>query len=165
MANTNSYFSAENSWKRLFFITGKTADEFYTDSGVKMNIEQAIWQELKRNRYERIVFFDNDQKLYCYDDESFKLLKTTKKDSPTKTNAGASTESRSGKGLRRGRNAHRMGSAVADTASPSAVPQEGAVQQEPEDTVSEDQSWKAGAHSGVLVKNTVGGLTASWNDR
>ena len=33
MANTNSYFSAENSWKRLFFITGKTADEFYTDSG------------------------------------------------------------------------------------------------------------------------------------
>ena len=157
MANTNSYFSAENSWKRLFFITGKTADEFYTDSGVKMNIEQAIWQELKRNRYERIVFFDNDQKLYCYDDESFKLLKTTKKDSPTKTNAGASTEPRPGKGLRRGRNAHRMGSAVADTASPSAVPQEGAVQQEPEDTVSEDQSWKAGAHSGVLVKNTVGG--------
>lgn len=80
MANT-SYFSAENSWKRLFFITGKTADEFYMDSGIKMNIEQAIWQELKRNGYERIVFFDNDQKLYCYDDESFKLLtKTTKRD-------------------------------------------------------------------------------------
>lgn len=55
MANT-SYFSAENSWKRLFFITGKTADEFYMDSGIKMNIEQAIWQELKRNGYERIVF-------------------------------------------------------------------------------------------------------------
>lgn len=49
MANT-SYFSAENSWKRLFFITGKTADEFYMDSGIKMNIEQAIWQELKRKR-------------------------------------------------------------------------------------------------------------------
>lgn len=45
MANT-SYFSAENSWKRLFFITGKTADEFYMDSGIKMNIEQAIWQRL-----------------------------------------------------------------------------------------------------------------------
>ena len=26
------------------------------DSGIKMNIEQAIWQELKRNGYERIVF-------------------------------------------------------------------------------------------------------------
>lgn len=38
------------------FITGKTADEFYMDSGIKMNIEQAIWQELKRNGYERIVF-------------------------------------------------------------------------------------------------------------
>ena len=94
MANT-SYFSAENSWKRLFFITGKTADEFYMDSGIKMNIEQAIWQELKRNGYERIVFFDNDQKLYCYDDESFKLLtKTTKEDSPGKANAGVSAEPR-----------------------------------------------------------------------
>lgn len=157
MANT-SYFSAENSWKRLFFITGKTADEFYMDSGIKMNIEQAIWQELKRNGYERIVFFDNDQKLYCYDDESFKLLtKTTKEDSPGKANAGVSAEPRLQKGLRRGRNAHRMGSAAADTTPPSDMPQEGAVQQEPEDTVSEDQSWKAGVHSGVLVKNTVGG--------
>ena len=35
MANT-SYFSAENSWKRLFFITGKTADEFYMDSGTNL---------------------------------------------------------------------------------------------------------------------------------
>ena len=153
MANT-SYFSAENSWKRLFFITGKTADEFYMDSGIKMNIEQAIWQELKRNGYERIVFFDNDQKLYCYDDESFKLLtKTTKEDSPGKANAGVSAEPRLQKGLRRGRNAHRMGSAAADTTPPSDMPQEGAVQQEPADTAVENQSWKVGAHSGVLVKN------------
>ena len=157
MANT-SYFSAENSWKRLFFITGKTADEFYMDSGIKMNIEQAIWQELKRNGYERIVFFDNDQKLYCYDDESFKLLtKTTKEDSPGKANAGVSAEPRLQKGLRRGRNAHRMGSAAADTTPPSDMPQEGAVQQEPEDTAVENQSWKVGAHSGVLVKNADGG--------
>lgn len=157
MANT-SYFSAENSWKRLFFITGKTADEFYMDSGIKMNIEQAIWQELKRNGYERIVFFDNDQKLYCYDDESFKLLtKTTKEDSPGKANAGVSAEPRLQKGLRRGRNAHRMGSAAADTTPPSDMPQEGAVQQEPADTAVENQSWKVGAHSGVLVKNADGG--------
>lgn len=157
MANT-SYFSAENSWKRLFFITGKTADEFYMDSGIKMNIEQAIWQELKRNGYERIVFFDNDQKLYCYDDESFKLLtKTTKEDSLGKANAGVSAEPRLQKGLRRGRNAHRMGSAAADTTPPSDMPQEGAVQQEPADTAVENQSWKVGAHSGVLVKNADGG--------
>ena len=115
-------------------------------------------QKLKRNGYERIVFFDNDQKLYCYDDESFKLLKTTKKESPTKTNAGASTEPRSGKGLRRGRNAHRMGSAVADTALPSAVPQEGAVQQEPEDTESRCTFRCAG-------EKYCGRSTASWNDR
>lgn len=55
MANT-SYFSAENSWKRLFFITGKTADEFYMDSGIKMNIEQAIWQELKETDMNVLYF-------------------------------------------------------------------------------------------------------------
>ena len=123
-----------------------------------MTLSRQSGRNSKEIGYERIVFFDNDQKLYCYDDESFKLLtKTTKEDSPGKANAGVSAEPRLQKGLRRGRNAHRMGSAAADTTPPSDMPQEGAVQQEPEDTVSEDQSWKAGVHSGVLVKNTVGG--------
>ncbi|MFR5701584.1 MAG: hypothetical protein ACLUD0_06745 [Eubacterium ramulus] len=35
--------------------------------------------------------------------------------------------------------------------------EEGAVQQEPADTAVENQSWKVGAHSGVLVKNADGG--------
>ena len=47
-----------------------------------------------------------------------------------------------------------MGSAAADTTPPSDMPQEGAVQQEPADTAVENQSWKVGAHSGVLVKKT-----------
>ena len=49
MANT-SYFSAENSWKRRFLLLARRQTSFIMDSGMKNDIEQAIWQELKRNR-------------------------------------------------------------------------------------------------------------------
>ena len=70
-----NYFTPENAWRHLFFIRGCTADEFYTDGGLKLNIEQLTQLELKRSGYERVVFYDKDQKLYCYDDESFALLR------------------------------------------------------------------------------------------
>ena len=70
-----NYFTPENAWRHLFFIHGCTADEFYTDGGLKLNIEQLTQLELKRSGYERVVFYDKDQKLYCYDDESFALLR------------------------------------------------------------------------------------------
>ena len=44
----NNYFTPENSWKHLFFITGLTADKFYTDGGLKLNIEQFTFLELKK---------------------------------------------------------------------------------------------------------------------
>ena len=66
-----NYFTPENSWRHLFFVTGLTADEFYTDGGLKLNIEQLTYMELKKSGYERVVFYDKDNKLYCYDDESY----------------------------------------------------------------------------------------------
>lgn len=39
-----------------FLLPGKTADEFYMDSGIKMNIEQAIWQELKETDMNVLYF-------------------------------------------------------------------------------------------------------------
>lgn len=36
-----NYFTPENAWRHLFFIHGCTADEFYTDGGLKLNIEAA----------------------------------------------------------------------------------------------------------------------------
>ena len=48
----NNYFTPENSWKHLFFITGLTADKFYTDGGLKLNIEQFTFLELKKRGYE-----------------------------------------------------------------------------------------------------------------
>ena len=71
---SRNYFTREDSWKRFFFVRGLTADEFYTDGGLKLNIEQLTHLELKISGYERIVFYDKDNKLYCYDDESFRLI-------------------------------------------------------------------------------------------
>ncbi len=71
-----NYFTPERAWKHLFFINGLTADEFYTDGGLRMNIEELTHQELKRSGYERVVFYDKDYKLYCYDEESYALLRT-----------------------------------------------------------------------------------------
>ena len=105
-----NYFTAEQSWKRLYFITGKTADEFYPDSISKLNIEQLTWQELKNSGYERIVFFDPDNKLYCYDDMSYALLrKDSKEDAQSSSEEDTNqTVSRTCGGLRRGRNACRV---------------------------------------------------------
>ena len=48
----NNYFTPENSWKHLFFITGLTADKFFTDGGLILNIEQFAFLELKKRGYE-----------------------------------------------------------------------------------------------------------------
>lgn len=69
-----TFFSLENAMKRFFFVTGRTSDEFYTDGLLKLNIEQLIHIELKKVGYHRVVFFDKNNKLYTYDDESFELL-------------------------------------------------------------------------------------------
>ena len=44
-----NYFNYKNAWKHLFFVTGLTADEFFTDSGMKMDIEQFTHLELKKS--------------------------------------------------------------------------------------------------------------------
>lgn len=71
---TNSYFTSQKAMGRFFYISGLTADSFYSESGQQEDIEWMVYKELKRNGYERIVFYDRDWKLYCYDDESFQLL-------------------------------------------------------------------------------------------
>ena len=106
-----NYFTAENAWKHLFFIRGFTADEFYTDGGLKLNIEQLTQLELKRSGYERVVFYDKDNKLYCYDEESFSLLRTDgkrkKQKEIVKETIGGSLI-RQNRGLKRGRHAQQV---------------------------------------------------------
>lgn len=146
-----NYFTPENSWRHLFFVTGLTADEFYTDGGLKLNIEQLTYMELKRSGYERIVFYDRDNKLYCYDDESYALLRVN--GSSRKTDENSATEVkkssvRQNKGLRRGKHAEISstsaisGSNNADTASAKTEPIQ----------TREDVSWMPGDKSKILIR-------------
>ena len=141
-----NYFTPENAWRHLFFIHGCTADEFYTDGGLKLNIEQLTQLELKRSGYERVVFYDKDQKLYCYDDESFALLRgrsgAGKESAPAPE--GAAPTHRKG-GLKRG----KLGKKAAASAEPVQPVEAEAVPDQPEQT---DGTWTPGAASGIGIR-------------
>ena len=115
----NNYFTPENSWKHLFFITGLTADKFYTDGGLKLNIEQFTFLELKKRGYERIVFYDKDNKLYCYDDDSFELLRVNGKNRKGKNGevGNGNTLIRQDRGLKRGKHAQVVSSSTSSHSS------------------------------------------------
>lgn len=115
----NNYFTPENSWKHLFFITGLTADKFYTDGGLKLNIEQFTFLELKKRGYERIVFYDKDNKLYCYDDDSFELLRVNGKNRKGKNGevGNGNTLIRQNRGLKRGKHAQVVSSSTSSHSS------------------------------------------------
>ncbi len=141
-----NYFTPENAWRHLFFIHGCTADEFYTDGGLKLNIEQLTQLELKRSGYERVVFYDKDQKLYCYDDESFALLRGRNGTGKGAASApeGAAPTRRKG-GLKRG----KLGKKAAASAEPVQPVAAEAVPDQPEQT---DGTWTPGAASGIGIR-------------
>lgn len=144
-----NYFTPENSWRHLFFVTGLTADEFYTDGGLKVNIEQLTYLELKKSGYERIVFYDKDYKLYCYDDESYSLLKINGTDRKKKTirteNNHASI--RQNKGLKRGKHACPTSSAAENSATSGTK-----ASTLDENLPNNEGGWTEGPKSGILIK-------------
>ena len=78
---SESYFDARsaNINRRFFFLTGNTQDLFCDDTLRLVDIEWILHKELKANGYELVAFYDNELKLYCFDDESLTLLKKIKK--------------------------------------------------------------------------------------
>ncbi|MDO4325828.1 MAG: AAA family ATPase [bacterium] len=71
---SDSYFTPENAMHRFFYLQGLTSDEFYTDSGMCVDLEWLLFKELQRNGYERIIYYDRDWKLYCFDAVSMDLM-------------------------------------------------------------------------------------------
>ncbi|GAB5526301.1 MAG: hypothetical protein Roseis2KO_41730 [Roseivirga sp.] len=54
-------------------------EEFIGPNLVLYDIEKILWQYLKIEKFERIVFFDSSRRIYCYDKASFDLCKLPKK--------------------------------------------------------------------------------------
>lgn len=150
----SNYFTPENSWRHLFFITGLTADEFYTDGGLKLNIEQLTYLELKKSGYERIVFYDKDNKLYCYDDDSFALLRVNGNNRKGKTVAegNSNTLIRQNRGLKRGRHAQVVSSSTSSLSSSNTnVSTLGAEHNR------DKKGWDKGLKSDILIKSGENG--------
>ena len=145
----SNYFTPENSWRHLFFVTGLTADEFYTDGGLKLNIEQLTYLELKKSGYERIVFYDKDNKLYCYDDDSFALLRVNgnNRKAGTVEVENSTTLVRQNRGLKRGRHAHAVSSNASSHSSSSTN-----VSTLDEVQTSGEKNWDRSLKTGILIK-------------
>lgn len=146
----SNYFTLENSWRHLFFITGLTADEFYTDGGLKLNIEELTYLELKKSGYERIVFYDKDNKLYCYDDESYALLRVNGSNRKSGTIGTEDNPAlvRRNRGLKRGKHAHSVSSSSGTNARSSTK-----ASALDESHTSSENGWSKGLKSGVLIKS------------
>lgn len=60
---------------RFFFVTGYTEDNMVNDRLQLLNLEWELYSHLQKLGYERIVFYDRNQKLYCYDELSMRYLR------------------------------------------------------------------------------------------
>lgn len=138
-----TFFSLENAMKRFFFVTGRTSDEFYTDGLQKLNIEQLIHLELKNVGYQRVVFFDKNNKLYTYDDESFALLNKNGENISSSVGTHTASIRRNG-GLKNGKIGNVKNSTIEATRVIEGV----------EERV-EATGWIKGEKSGITIKNIV----------
>lgn len=149
-----TFFTPERAMTRYFYVNGRTDDEFYTDGLCKLNIEQLLHMELKQNGYRRVVFFDKNNKLYTYDDESYQLLdKKENTDHSGSASAGAKSLVRPAGGLRNGKLGQGRGTecpAGKKTAEESAAGPAG------ENPVSDSNGeWIPGTKSGIRIRNIV----------
>lgn len=69
-----SYFTPELSLKGHYIVTGHTNDIFCNDKLQLTDIRQQIHEHLRKQGFDMICFFDYTGMLYCYDEQSYKLL-------------------------------------------------------------------------------------------
>ena len=149
-----TFFTPERAMTRYFYVNGRTGDEFYTDGLCKLNIEQLLHMELKQNGYSRVVFFDQSNKLYTYDDESYRLF-DKKRD--TDHSGSASTEAKSlirpAGGLKNGKLGQGKKSENFSEKPPAEKSTASHTGKEP---VSDSGSeWIPGLKSGIRIRNIV----------
>ena len=58
----------------LITMYGRVMQEEFIGPDLKLyNIERMLWHYLKKQEFERIVFFDSTRRIYCYDNKSYEL--------------------------------------------------------------------------------------------
>lgn len=115
---SGSYFTPENAMQRFFYLQGLTADEFYTDSGMGVDLEWLLFKELQKNGYERIIFYDRHWKLYYFDDISMELTLRGRKTEKSKASAVEKKEAAPAiSGLKKGKWGKKKGKKADEKAS------------------------------------------------
>ena len=137
----NTYFSSERATKRFFFVVGSTADMFYTDGLAKLNIEQLLHMELKHSGYRRVVFYDKNNKIYTYDDESYSLLNA--RGDSLKIETARKSLMRKTNGLKNGKLGYLNETDKA------------AGQMTAETLQGDFAEWQKGSNSGIRIKNVM----------
>ena len=70
----NTYFTQDNIMQRFFFVVGKTKDTFVDEALNAIDVETDLHRHLQELGYERIMFYSKTQKIFCYDETSYKLV-------------------------------------------------------------------------------------------
>lgn len=70
----NTYFTQDNIMQRFFFVVGKTKDTFVDEALNAIDVETELHRHLQKLGYERIMFYSKTQKIFCYDETSYKLV-------------------------------------------------------------------------------------------
>lgn len=64
--------------EKYFMVTGYTEDNMVNDALQLVNLEWQLQDHLKKQDYERVIFYNRVQKLYCYDERSYQLMRSGK---------------------------------------------------------------------------------------
>lgn len=80
--------------RRLFFIHGKTQDEFCLPDLLILRLEEVLHRHLDAMGYLRILFFNGRQKLYFYDERSKALIRPPNGSSAAKPSSSGAAKPR-----------------------------------------------------------------------
>lgn len=82
IARNGSYFDADLALQGHYVITGNTNDNFCSDLLQIGDIREALHSYLLEQKFDAVFFFDYTNRLYCYDDRSYRILQGSNTEQP-----------------------------------------------------------------------------------
>ncbi len=79
IGRNHSYFDSAHCRDRHFIVTGYTNDRFCNDMLQMSDVTYELYYHLRyQQKFDAVVFFDSDNMIYCYDWNSYKILRGEK---------------------------------------------------------------------------------------
>ena len=82
ISKNNSYFDRELCLNGHYIVTGKTNDQFCNDMLQLTDIRFELQRYLReKEKFEAVFFLDSSNILYCYDEQSYSILRNNRRPS------------------------------------------------------------------------------------